>query len=327
MILPAYPFRVEVEVTNICNLDCMYCYVPHGKPKNLEKIEYVLAKTKAEADPFELVILGGEPFKRNDLLDILEFARAQSFTSIGMSTNGTLLSTQSEKQIGRLKELVDSGLGLQVSLDSTNPEINNLTRDLGGATLDGIRLLEKNAIGFSIGIVITNLNYKSIKETVADLLHYETLRSINLEVLEPSPNISIKDYVSLNINHNEKERLYGEVTTMVAERSGGKVPVLGIKPTATCADGVEPLLNGYGFKACTAGLLKAAILSNGDVVPCVNLRSVRIGNIYQKSWKKIWSDASERFLSLQRGGPQCLFKELRREEKSRQEVKRSPAYN
>ncbi len=322
MILPSYPFRVEVEITSACNLNCLYCYAKGigTEPQNMENIEFVLDKTKAEADPFELVVLGGEPFMRDDLLNILESAMSKSFTSLGLSTNGTLLTKQSLEQIGRLKNLVDRGLGLQVSLDSTAPNINDATRGMGKATLDGIKLLEKNKIAFSVGIVVTKANYVDIKHSVNDLLQYESLVSINLEVLEPSQAIDQETYASLNIRRAEKEYLYKEVSCLVAEKSDREIPVLGIKPSITCID-TEPLLNTYNFKACTAGLLKAGILTNGDVIPCVNLRFSKLGNIYKQSWSEIWSDAQKRFLRLNLSGPQCISGTLRREEVQKQKCK------
>lgn len=317
MILPSYPFRVEIEATTACDIDCLYCYRDKSKhdSKPLESIKFILTKTKEEANPFELVFLGGEPFMRKDILDIIEFAESKSFTKIGVSTNGTLFDTQSQEQIMRLKSLVDRGLGLQISLDSTDHKINDLTRGMGESTLNGIKLLNDNSIRFGVGIVITRLNYSDIPRTVISLLLYENLVGVNLEVLQPTPFMEDTTYLALNVTPKEKIWLYEEISSL-ASGAGHKIAVTGIRPSITYPKDVEPLLHSYDFKTCTAGLLRGGILANGNVVPCVNLRDVVLGNLYKQSWRDIWSNAVERFTCLRREGPQCIQSNLLRSEEA-----------
>lgn len=116
MILPEYPFRVEFEVISVCNLNCSYCYAKpfsHEIP-SLNKLEYLFRKTKDEAHPFQVIILGGEPFLRKDIIDLLQLA-GEIFRRIGVSTNGTLLSKLNETDAKALKELTYKGvLSIQV---------------------------------------------------------------------------------------------------------------------------------------------------------------------------------------------------------------------
>ena len=60
MILPQVPFRVEIEVTGMCNLACPNCYaqpLSHYEPP-LVDVRYMLQKTKQEVDP------SGNPLRR-----------------------------------------------------------------------------------------------------------------------------------------------------------------------------------------------------------------------------------------------------------------------
>ena len=79
------------------------------------------------------------------------------------------------------------------------------------------------------------------------------------------------------------------------------------------------MIDKYNFKSCTAGLLRSGVLVSGDVTPCVTIRDVALGNLYQDSWKEIWNRARERFLGLKEtAGGQCTINLLLRHEASAQ---------
>ncbi len=318
MIVPKYPFRVEIEVTSVCNLSCNYCF---AKPfKNiippLDNIEYLIDKTKREANPFELILLGGEPFVRKDILDILEFAKEKFHSSIGISTNGTLIHKLSLESIARLKNITDdAGIAIQISLDSINPEINNINRGFGELTLKGIEILEKNNIKFNVGIVVTSANYTDVLNTARKLLSYENLTSFNLEILQPTFSLSPREFRNLAIDYNSMSELHDKIAEEIKKQNKDLL-IRGVKLDCTTLGEEQPLISRYEFKSCSAGLLRAGVLVNGNVTPCLLLRNVNVGNLYKETWKEIWNKSRERYLNLRTSVGQCTTENLIRKEES-----------
>jgi MoaA/NifB/PqqE/SkfB family radical SAM enzyme len=56
--------------------------------------------------------LGGEPFLRSDILELLHIAK-NTFKWVGVSTNGTLIPRLTDKQMQELKKLNEQGLNIQ----------------------------------------------------------------------------------------------------------------------------------------------------------------------------------------------------------------------
>ncbi len=323
MILPDFPLRVEFEISGVCNLKCTCCY---AKPFSnyfppAESLQYLFEKTEKEAQPFEVILLGGEPFARKDIINVVELALKTFKHGVGISTNGTLLERLSETDVTRLRESAANGLSVQVSIDSIDPAINNITRGKTKNVINGLNLLEKYEIPFSVGIVLTTANEADVVKTSEYLsARYAQLRVLNLEPLQPS--LGLGDvYFQLRVDPQKMVNIYKSVSRLVSV-SRNDVKVVGVvEDCQTIKEGVQPLIETYDFKSCMAGLLRAGVLTNGDVTPCVTIRDLSLGNLYVDSWRDIWKRSKERFLSLNHEGRQCQLNNLVRKEVVRERVK------
>ena len=321
MILPDYPFRVEFEINSVCNLDCVYCYAKpftHRTP-SIEDLKFLFKKTHEEANPFEVVLLGGEPFMRKDIIEVIEEATKIFEHGIGISTNGTMLNRLSEEQLSRLRTAVYDGSSLQVSLDSLNPLINNQTRGGGDATMKGLDVLESHTIPFSVGIVLTTINQDDVLQTVKSLLlKYRYLKMLNLEPLRPAASLDLDRYLRLRLNSKKMIEIYEGAKRLVTELNRNDVSIRGVLvDRSDIKDGKAPLLDTYDFRTCTAGLLRAGVLADGTVTPCVTIRNIKLGNLYFESWKEIWDRSKKRFLQLGEIGGQCVMNLLKDGNKKR----------
>lgn len=306
--LPNTPFHVEFEIVSVCNLNCIYCYAQpfSNKIPPIGDLSRLFSKTKSEANPFEVLLAGGEPFMRKDIIDVIELAENTFKNIITVSTNGTLLPKLSEDDLERLRRLTGKGVTVQVSIDSIKPEINDKVRGKTSATLNGLDVLEKNNIPFTINTVVTAYNAADVLESVRYLMtKYTRMRLLSLQPLYPTVKTA-KDNTYSNLSFSQ-EKLYDlSLATEKLKSEIGRKSIEVVQNTDKLKGrSGTALLETYELETCTAGLAQAGVFVNGDVTPCLNLRNVILGNVYNESWKTIWARALQRYCSLGINIEQC----------------------
>ncbi|MBM7615506.1 PqqD family peptide modification chaperone [Alkaliphilus hydrothermalis] len=121
-----------IKVTNRCNLACKYCYAESGEEEGkdeitLEEIENLLEELK-DQNFSKIVITGGEPLLRKDIIEILK--KCSEYGHVMVLTNGTLYNEELYKTI------LDYVMMIQISMDSHEKGIHEFNR--GTDTYDKI---------------------------------------------------------------------------------------------------------------------------------------------------------------------------------------------
>lgn len=103
--------RCYLEITNVCNLDCVFCPKTDRAKHTLtlEEFDVLTSRLKGEVR-FLYFHLMGEPFLHPQLPQFVRMAREKGFTPV-LTTNGTLLSRRTDM----LEELPHK---VQISLHS-----------------------------------------------------------------------------------------------------------------------------------------------------------------------------------------------------------------
>ena len=84
--------RCYLEITNICNLDCLFCPKTDRIKHRLSMEEFEMLTDKLRGQiKFLYFHLMGEPFLHPHLSDFIQIARRKDFVPV-LTTNGTLLS-------------------------------------------------------------------------------------------------------------------------------------------------------------------------------------------------------------------------------------------
>jgi radical SAM protein with 4Fe4S-binding SPASM domain len=92
-----FPLRAMFEITYRCNFNCLHCYVPESLRKESEERElktkevFLVLDQLNDAGCLYVGFTGGEPFVRNDFLEILRYAKIKGFEII-IYTNGSLIN-------------------------------------------------------------------------------------------------------------------------------------------------------------------------------------------------------------------------------------------
>lgn len=117
---------LRLSVTDRCNERCTYCmpgelqeWLPREEVLSFEEIERVV-RVAASLGVSKLRVTGGEPLTRRDILVLFEkLSRIDGICDIGVSTNGTLLASESDSGLTMARALRDRGVrSVNISLDS-----------------------------------------------------------------------------------------------------------------------------------------------------------------------------------------------------------------
>jgi len=155
-----------IRLGNKCNQNCVFCTVALDNERELnteetkDKIRF-LAKRKAGSITFT----GGEPTLREDLPELIKFAKDSGIEYVELQTNAILLH-----RLSMAEKMIESGVdAVLVSLHSHNEKVSEI---LTGSpqtfkkTLQGISNLTKLCKNVRISHVINSMNYKDLCDFV-----------------------------------------------------------------------------------------------------------------------------------------------------------------
>jgi Fe-coproporphyrin III synthase len=291
-----------------CNLTCKHCYSISADidfPGELSTAEVfgVMDDLKRFGVPV-LILSGGEPLLRPDLMEIARHAKEMGFY-VGLSTNGTLIGAHN---IGELAAIGFDYLG--VSLDGIKETHDRFRRKAGAyrASLDGIRLARDAGIKVGLRFTLTQDNAHDLP-ALLDLMEQERIDKFYLSHL---------NYAGRGNNNRARDALF-ETTRHAMDvifdaawrsvQSGApREFVTGNNDTDAVyllqwarqrLPQVEPQLRAklaqWGGNA--SGLHVANIDNLGDVHPDTMWWHYTLGNVRKRPFSAIWNDVSDPLLA------------------------------
>ena len=278
------PYIVSWNLTRRCNLLCPHCYMEALNspcPELTEKeARFVIDELSYLNNKLMLVLSGGEPMLREDLIDIVEYASQAGFIVV-LGSNGTLLTAE------RLKVLRDAGLkGVGISIDSSVPAYHDAFRGLKGAwelSLNALRAARSVGLETQLDVTLTDRNWPeidSIIELGADL----GVRAVNFFFLICTGRAMRTDISTDN---------YDSALRSISERFSRERRLM---VRARCAPHVYRMLHqdGYpmpeGTRGCLAGRSYLRIDPEGNITPCPYM-PLTVGNVKEKSLASIWEES------------------------------------
>jgi len=215
------PYFCHFYVTTHCDLKCKQCSFPDDFKRidtlkkgnmNINEIN-VLAERLKSIGVHNILLTGGEPFARGDLLDIVHLLIRKNF-SVRVVTNGASLVTEE-----RLREIIDAGIdALQVSFDSISPEIHDEIAQQRGTWEKAKRTLEYASAHLKDGMVcaLTVVSSMNIHE-LSDIARYVT--SIGAySIFQPLHLSSAKNEIGMiGMSNYQEMRIRDEKNSIVEE--------------------------------------------------------------------------------------------------------------
>ncbi len=302
------PSRLIIELTSACNLRCKTCYMAAAAALkdelSTDEIKHLMSEA-ARAGTESVALMGGEPFLRKDLFELVKFALAR-FTEVQVSTNGTILDEDF------LRAFSGCNLTLQVSLDGADASSNDAIRGKGSFEKASRLLDQAKAAGLRTAIsgVLNSLNYNLVGkmcdfayEKHAQMVIFHKVHIVGRaeqfpEILPSKEELMHGMGVLLNKFHEY-------------EISGKMIVDF---PHNRCFRG-DGILDAC-YPGCHFGRAFAFVTSNGNLVCCSHLRDGEFiyGNIRNSSLLEIWQ-TSEQLNSIRQlkvddipSCSQCQFK-------------------
>src|SRR5215471_8400344 len=191
------PYIAIWEVTQACDLACVHCRAcaqPKRHPLELSTDEgKCLIDEIAEMKVPVFVLTGGDPIKRPDLFELIEYAKEVG-VRVSLTPSTTPLLTR--EIIHRLKL---SGLArLAVSLDGSNRETHDAFRGMSGSfqrTMEAIEWANEAGLPVQINTTFSRRNVEEFK-AIAALLEQKKIALWSVFFLVPTGRGKFDDLLS-----------------------------------------------------------------------------------------------------------------------------------
>ena len=289
------------ETTLRCNANCKHCGSRAGGKIDTtgelttDEIKNALKSIseKYEASKILLNITGGEPLVREDLFEVMTFARNLGY-QWGMTTNGILIT---DDVIEKMEET--EMITISISLDGLEKSHDEFRCVKGSYSkiIQNIKKLKKaNFLDYlQITTVANKTNIKELEEMYKILqeLEVDSWRIVNMD-----PIGRAEDNNELALDNEDYKYLIDFIKT---KRKKSKFDVtygcshyLGIK--------YEKEVRKNMF-SCLTGFIIGSILYNGDIFVCPNVErrpELIQGNVRKDDFVDVWENKFKWFRNLER---------------------------
>ncbi len=294
----SFPLKIQWRITERCNLKCLHCYLgdlSNNIDLEEEKIE-MIAKKLASSQITEITITGGEALLVKLLPQIVEIF-IKNKIKVNIYTNGILLNSFIDNIIQRKVNPRD--ISFFISLDGLK-ETHEKIRGIGtfDKVINNILYAKKYNCFVTTNTVINKLNYKDIP------ILYLTLFKLGVDQIQISNVFEIGNAKNLSLD-KESSTWFLNAISEVIKYSGNRLLYAKIPDEEQKNSQIysiekdKTVLLGEEKWKCAAGIGKATVTANGDVLCCPFLKESILGNILTEDLREIWNK-KERQLFLKK---------------------------
>lgn len=287
------PLKAFFEVTFRCNSRCKNCDI-WKKPKSKDEINTVqvknILKQLAENNVLHISFSGGEPFLRDDLLDLIKFSKTLGMKT-SVNTNGWLIDSEVAK------EICQSGLDtIYISLDGASSQIHDYIRGVNGSFERALKavdhIITERLNGKPKIFVNTTINKNNVKDLtkILELSEAREVDGVTMSVVQDFDKYKPEKEMLLNIDYIE---LLNKQLENIKKDYRHLLPHMDEYFNELGVYIREP--NQLYKYRCVAGYATVLIHPNGDVFPCP-VAFEKMGNILKNSFAEIWYSEKANFL-------------------------------
>lgn len=297
------PINLTLYVTNRCNANCRHCF--YKSELNIKREELSLEQIRKIAKSLRyrlqtLMISGGEPFLRDDIVEICRiFLQENKTRRITIDTNGMLIN----KIISNVKEILalnPETLHIQISLDG--PEgMHDRMRGIKGcyekavSTLNQLEAIRDKRLQLSIMTTICKINSSVLpafaeqmaKEHPAVLHKFNIVRGARTGTFAlPADITSGLDTEEEQMDVEDMEALFNKIEKSVSKNMDEIWQKAQKLKWERC---IELLKTKKKICECLAGYTLGVIYSNGDVTLCEPAKPFANLKDFDYNFYKLWN--------------------------------------
>lgn len=282
------PHRMDLLVSAMvkdgnwhCNQNCVHCYAAGQKLVSEQELstdewKQIIDKCRRSMIP-QLTFTGGEPTMRDDLFELIDYAR---WFVTRLNTNGIKLTKDYCKRLAEVS--LDS---CQITFYSCDEDVHNR---LVGAnqyvnTLAGIENALEAGINISINTPLCTLNRDYVK--TLEFLHDKGVMYVTCSGLITTGNALSSQSEELQLSRDEIKKILKEAVDYCAKHD--------MEISFTSPGWIEDAFFdelSINRPTCGACLSNMAITPAGNVVPCQSYLSGNpLGNMLKDEWDDIWN--------------------------------------
>lgn len=291
---PLYaPDSVSIIVSNKCNLRCVMCNFWKENEKISNGItlnEFKRLFEDLRSFKVRMVQLtGGEPFLRNDLIDILKNAKGSGLET-AIVTNGTLINED------KIFELLTNTDLIYISLDAPSKEQHEKIRGVSGVfekIINSVELLENtikdNSFPVRVVLCIT-ITPQAIHEP-EEMVRLVKKIGVNGIIYNPASSVYYGNTTlkSIHLENSYSNNSYAEMIDKIFTLMRDPGNMIKSNPFYLAAS--KEFLKGneryYKFPCFSGGYNGPLIGFDGTVFPCCAW-NVPLGNIKEQPFSRLW---------------------------------------
>jgi Fe-coproporphyrin III synthase len=291
------------NVTQACNLACAHCYA--SARRGPARDEFDRAEGHALFDDLAafavpaVLISGGEPLARPDLLELLAYGSSLGLR-FTLSSNGTLVDRDVAQALAQAGVIY-----VGVSIDGGEERHDHLRRQRGAhtAALDGLRALHAAGVRRGVRFTLTPETLPSLNE-VLELVISEEIDRLCVYHLVPAGRGRFLHDISTEERRSALDRLFGfasahpelEVLTVDNPSDGPFLHRWLLERDHAAARRCRAALRWNRGAAAGSGIGLACIDQRGDVHPDQFSRHRILGNVRERPFSEIWQDPDDPFV-------------------------------
>ncbi len=269
---------LRVSITDRCNERCNYC-MPRELQEWLPRAEILtyeetlrLIRIAADLGVTKVRVTGGEPLTRRDIIDFVrEIPKIPGITSLGISTNGTLLTHEIAPRQAMAAALRGAGVqSINVSLDTLDRHLySQITgRDLHAQVLGGIDAAI--AAGFEQIKLNTVLMRGRNEDQLVPLIEFAGSRNLILRFIELMPVsttevLSDENFLPIAEAKRAIEKEFGNLIPETTFRTNGPATYYQIPGRDQRVGFIGAMTNLHFCESCN----KLRLTCDGKLRPCL----------------------------------------------------------
>jgi len=299
MRLMRTPKKIDIDITNRCNLRCRYCYHYESAGdagSDLPASEWLrFFEELGRCAVTEVTMAGGEPFIREDLKEIIG-GIVRNRMRFQILSNGTLIDDDMADFLVSTKRCNY----VQVSIDGSMPESHDAMRGRGSfaKAMQGLMTLRRRGVRTAVRVTIHRKNVRDL-EGIAKLL----LEDIGLSSFGTNSAGAIglcrKNAEMVQLTTEDRILAMGTLLRLTKKYDGRINAMAGPLAEARGWWDMEEARNGKkeltapkrGYlTGCGCYREHLAVRADGVITPCTMLSHIELGRINRDDLVTVWRD-------------------------------------